>query len=283
MSYKTIVVHIDKSRQATQRVETAAMIALHENAHLMGTATTGVSKYFYQTMALAPGDPAIAPHLDMLQQRAKESLVNFKDIVQRIGVPSWEARLVDDEPASGLSLQARYADLTVLGQYDPEEASAVMDSDLPEFVAMNSGCPVLVYPYVGASTPVGERVLLAWNASAQAMRAVRGALPLLRQAKSVEVALFMSNANPDAYGDTPGDDIALYLARHGIKANVQRQIIPREKPDDIGGDLLSLAADLNSDLLVMGCYGHSRFREILLGGATRTVLSSMTIPALMAH
>lgn len=110
-------------------------------------------------------------------------------------------------------------------------------------------------------------------------KAVHSALPLLRRAKIVEVTVFNPNRPSDAHGEQPGADIASYLARHDIKVDVMQETTE----SDIGDALLSLAASLNSDLLVMGCYGYSRFREVLLGGVTRTMLKSMSIPVFMSH
>jgi nucleotide-binding universal stress UspA family protein len=194
-------------------------------------------------------------------------------------VRSFEKRLTDDEPAGGISRQAHYCDLVVLGQYDPEGSSSLVYADVPEYVVMHSGCPVLLVPYSGSFHALCDRVLVAWNGSMEAISAVRGALPLLQRAKIVEVAIFNPSSRPEAYGAEPGADIALYLARHGVKVDV----IQERTDGNVGEALLSLAVNLNSTLMVMGCYGTSRFREILLGGATRTMLQSMTVPVLMSH
>jgi nucleotide-binding universal stress UspA family protein len=223
----------------------------------------------------------MGPALDALRIRANEALHVYETIIGRTSVTSFEKQLVDDEAAGGISLHARYCDLTVVGQEDPQEPSPALMSGFPEYVAMSSGSPTLVVPNIGNFSTVGERVLIAWNASIQALHAVRGALPLLRRASSVEVVVFNAASRRDVYGDEPGADIALFLTRHGVKVNVMQEEIGSEV--DVGNALLSLAAGLGADLLVMGCYGHSRFREMLLGGATRVILESMTLPVLMAH
>jgi nucleotide-binding universal stress UspA family protein len=279
MSFKTILVHVDASRHLDVRMEIAANIAAAENAHLIGAAMSGVSKFLYETVTTNPDDPAILPYLEMLRGRAADTLGKFEEIARKIGVSSYESRLADDAVADGLSVQARYCDLAVLGQYDAGDSSPAANSSLPEYVAIQSGCPVLVVPYASPLKTVGERVLVAWNASTEARRAVRNAIPLLKRAKVVDVAVFNPASQPGAHGAEPGADIALYLSRHGVKVNV----VQKEVEGDIGQALLSLAGDLRSDLLVMGCYGHSRFREVLLGGATRTILKSSTIPVLMSH
>jgi nucleotide-binding universal stress UspA family protein len=282
MSYKTILVHVDKSRHASERLRIAAQIAINEQAHLVGAALTGVSRFIYQAGLMGDGagfTAQLETHLDLLRAQAKESLAGFEAAARNAGVTSCESRLVDDEAGAGLTLLGRYSDLIVIGQIDRGEPSAATLPDFPEYVVMSSGRPVLVVPYAGRFDTVGHRVLVAWNGSASATRAITNAIPLLRRADIVEVAVFNVDATSDTHGEQPGADIALYLARHGIKVDVIRQ-----KTDmDVGNALLSLATDLGSDMIVMGGYGHSRFREILMGGVTRTVLQAMTVPVLMSH
>ncbi|MGH8806773.1 MAG: universal stress protein [Noviherbaspirillum sp.] len=279
MSYKTILVHVSEVRQAEACINIAASIASAEKAHLIGVAVTGVSRFLYQIAESNPSDAVVVPHIEAMRKQADNALVKFDDAMRQRGLDSFERRLLDDDLASGVTQHARCCDLVVLPQYDPEGMPAVVAADLPAYVLMNSGCPVLVVPHAGAPAKVGERVLVAWNAGLEALRAVRDALPILKRAAVVEIAVFNAAARTDVYGEEPGADLALYLARHDVKVNV----IQQTTEIDIGDALLSLAADLTSDLLVMGCYGHSRFREILLGGATRTVLDSMTVPVLMSH
>ena len=282
MSYKTVLVHVDKDKHAVERVKLAAQIAMNEEAHLVGAAPTGVSRFVYQSRFIYEGG-GMATHLDShieeLRKQARDALDVFERTVQKLGVQSYEARPVDDEAGGGISLAARYSDLVVIGQTNLDEPSSTTLPDFPEFVVMNSGRPALIVPYVGNYDAMPKRVLIAWDASTSATRAVTAAIPLLRRAQHVDVVVFNPDSRGDAHGELPGADIALYLARHNINVNVVRQ-----KTDiDVGNALLSIATDLASDMIVMGGYGHSRFREILLGGVTRTVLESMTVPVLMAH
>lgn len=279
MSYKTILVHVDESTRAGERIKIAAAIAMTQNAHLIGTAMTGASRYLVQAMMLADTDPNLRTHLDFLRKRAERGLDDFDNCVRRLGLPSFEKRLVDDEAGAGVCLQARYADLVVIGQNDPGELSPVVMPDFPQYVVLHSGRPVLLVPYAGQFDDIGKRVLVAWDASMSATRAVAGAIPLLKRAQVVEVVVFNPQLQPQAHGAQPGADLAVFLARHGIKIDVSLRQTDRE----IGDALLSLAADKDADLIIMGGYGHARFREILLGGATRTVLETMTVPVLMSH
>lgn len=282
MSYKTILVHVDKSKHSAERVKLAASIALNEDAHLIGAAPTGVSRYIYQAGMLGDGAGFTAhleAHMEVLRQQGKEALQEFEAAARRMGVSSIESHMVDDEAGAGISLQARYSDLVVIGQTDLEDPSPATLPDFPEYVVLNSGRPVMIVPYAGRFDTVGKRVLVAWDASTSATRAVTAAIPLLKRADIVEVLVFNADDQGDAHGEQPGADIALYLARHNIRVNVVRQ----KSKIDIGNALLSAATDFASDLIVMGGYGHTRFREILLGGVTRTVLESMTVPVLMSH
>ncbi|MES2537083.1 MAG: universal stress protein [Pseudomonadota bacterium] len=279
MSHKTILVHIDQSKHVIERIRIAADIALAENAHLIGSATTGLSRFLYEGGASEPIYAGLQTHIDFLRERASQSLDEFEAQVSKMGVSSFEKRLIEDDAESGITLQARYADLVVIGQIDPDEPTPFVRSDFPEYVVMNAGRPVLIVPYAGHFPHTGKKVMVAWNASLEATRALTGAIPFLKRAQQVNVSVFSPGAEADVHGEEPGADIALYLARHDINVQVERHVADI----DIGNALLSAAADLSSDLIVMGAYGHSRFREILLGGATRTVLLSMTVPVLMSH
>ncbi|MDY7578941.1 universal stress protein [Herbaspirillum sp. RTI4] len=274
MTYKTLLVHVDQSSHAAARIKIAAKIAIAEDAHLIGSAMTGVSRYLYQD-----GVVFIESVITSLRAQANLALDQFDAIARQMGVNSFERRLVDDDAGGGLSLQARYSDLVILSQTDPDERTDDLITDLPEYVMLNSARPVLALPYAGNFDRLGSNVLIAWDGSMEATRAVTNALPILKKAKNVTVALFNTSKQFDVHGEQPGADIGLYLARHGVKIDVEQ----RKTDLDIGNALLSLAADKGSDLLVMGGYGHTRFREILLGGVTLSILRTMTIPVLMSH
>lgn len=277
MSYKTVLVHVDDSEQANERVKIAATVAMAEHAHLIGTATTGVSRYLQQAAMVPEFDVPVSSQLELLRSRAQRGLERFEVTARKIGIPSFEKRLVDDEAGGGICLQARYSDLVVIGQIDPKHPSPVVMPDFPQYVVLNSGRPVLVIPCVGQCESIGKRVLIAWDASMAATRAVTNAIPLLKRAQIVEAVIF--NPQPPAQGAQADSDIAPYLERHGIKV----EVLQRKTDRSVGSALLSLAADQDCDLLIMGGYGHSRFREILLGGVTRAVLESASIPVLMSH
>jgi nucleotide-binding universal stress UspA family protein len=281
MSYKTILVHVDGSRHVNLRIEIAAKLAAQHDAHLVGLALTGLPVTVFDPLMLNPVDPATEPLLQVPRQRAADALTNFEELARQIHPGPIETRLEENESAQGVSLQARYSDLVVLGQFDPDDSEPTIDSDFAEMVILECGVPVLMIPYASAVTDIGRRALVSWNASKEVVRAVHYALPMLQRAAQVDVAVFDPEKLPSAYRAMPDKDIVDFLARHGINAKVTRQVTAGDI--DIGKGLLSLATDRGSDLLVMGCYGHTRFREILLGGVSREILRSMTLPVLMAH
>ena len=277
MSYKTILVHIDDTPRAKQRIELAAKLAVRQEAHLVGVAVTGVSRFIYQDGNITGIDPSLLSHLEFLRERADRSAAEFAPSVRNLGVNSCASEVTQDEADGGIGLRARYCDLVIIGQHDPEELSPSVMSDFPEYLILNTGRPVLVIPYAGEFTQVGRRPLVAWDGSRSATRAITDAIPLLQKADLVQLVII--NPPRDAHGEQPGADMALYLARHGIKVEVSTHT----SKIDIGNTLLSIAADLDSDLIVMGGYGHSRFREMIMGGATRSLLEHMTIPVFFSH
>ena len=279
MNCKTLLVHVDTSTHAAKRIDLAAQLAITQDAHLIGTAMTGISRIVFQDNPIRPPDSVLLHHVDTLREHARQALQQFESRAYLAGVTSVESRLIDDDPAAGMGIQTRYADLAVIGQFDPEDPVPGLMSDFPASVLMQSAHPVLIVPFAIQNIKPLSRVLIAWDASMTATRAVTGALPLLKTASVIDVVVFNASSQDEAHGEVPGSDLALYLARHGVAVNV----ICRRTDIDIGNALLSLCADQGSDLLVMGGYGHTRFREILLGGVTRTVLESMTLPVLMAH
>ena len=159
-------------------------------------------------------------------------------------------------------LHARYTDMVIVGQMEPELHAVRPARELPERLLLGVGRPILVVPYAGAFTTVGERVLVAWNASREATRAVNDALPILQQASRVTVLAVSPRGGVSGDGDVPGADLALHLSRHGVKAEASWV---RAHDIEVGAMLLSWACDCQADLFVMGGYGHSRFREIVLG------------------
>lgn len=279
MTYKTILVNAAPSPRAGHIAACAARLAIAQQSHLVGLASTGINPLSYQCNAAAPGVPMRQQDLDLLTAMADEALAGFTATVTRLGAPSSEVRRTDDDLGGALIGQARYCDLVVVGQTEPVQRATPAGVALPEELVLHGPRPVLVLPHSGEFAHVGARPLLAWDGGMAACRAFLAALPLLSAAPQCTLAVFNPTEVYDAHGPQPGADQARYLARHGVKLDV----VVRQSSADLGEALLSLAADCGADLLVMGCYGHTRFRELLLGGVTRTILRDMTLPVLMTR
>jgi nucleotide-binding universal stress UspA family protein len=282
MSLKDILVHLDTTVRSATRLEAAARLAMRHGAHLVGMHVIDIPSvnYFYgAAMPFVPANPdEIVDRIRAEAQQAAEPVeAAFRDCLNRNSLQG-EWRLVEGNPPVMVALHARYADLCVVGQpnpYEPQDADAVTVTTV-----MTSGRPVLAIPFAGEFPVIGERVLIAWNASREAARAVNDALPLLTSAQEVTVLAINPQRGVGGHGDVPAADIALHLARHGLKAEAAHTVA---KDISDGEALLSYAADIGADLIVAGAYGHSRARELVFGGVTRTLIAEMTAPVLLSH
>jgi nucleotide-binding universal stress UspA family protein len=279
MTYRNLLVQVDDTRSCAKRIAFALDLATAHGAHLTGVYVIAEPS----PVAFAEGFPAeLMTDLQQQQRaRADAALASYGAAAQRnqVEFESRIDRVLYTEVAEAVATNARYADLAILGQHDPDDPASG-PRYLPEEVVLGCGRPVLMLPYIGPPATFGERVIVAWDASREAARAVNDALPLLRQAKQVGVLSVNPRPWPFAHGEEPGADIGLHLARHGVRVEVQR-IEARDV--DVANAILSHLADQSADLLVMGGYGHSRLREFVLGGVTRTILGEMTVPVLMSH
>jgi nucleotide-binding universal stress UspA family protein len=279
MEFKDLLVVVDESPSGAQRIDLALQMASAFGAHLTGLCVSEAAELRPSVLAQFPAEV-----VDMLARVGREDAARVKGVwdarlrAAAAGV-STEWRAVAGDSGEVTSLHARYADLTVLGQVDPD--NPIGPADLPEQVMLGSGRPVIVVPYAGTFKTVGQRVMVAWNATREATRAVNDALPILERAASVRVVSVNPGAGPSrGHGEIPGADIALHLARHGVRVEAETFNADDVRVDDA---LLSRAFDVGADLIVMGAYGHSRIGELVLGGATRHILRQITIPVLMSH
>ena len=280
MTYKTILVHCDASPKVGQRLTVAAELAKRHGAHLVGMHARpplrsadllrrwlGHGHAVRQPTRRAP--TPIRPPRSRPSRRPS-----------RAARSSHEWRVTEGFIDSELVIQARYADLLVVGQTDPD-AQTPTPSDLPEAVVLATGRPTLVVPHIGVRAPIGE--IGACSAGMPVAKA-RGRRPMpcrsCAMAQKVVVLVVDPRTSPDGHGAEPGADVALWLARHGVKVTFSATWPPTATWAAV---ILSRAADIGVDLIVMGVYGHSRVREMVLGGVSRTLLSSMTVPVLISH
>ena len=273
--YKTILVQVDDSPSMDARLQAAAWLANAHEAHLVGSAATGLS---WPAFVLLAGSMRVAPRedFDALRSVAHSSLQQFSERARRLGVQSIEERMVEEEHRFALLLQSRYADLAVLSQDAGEQA---VPRGLPQYLALHGPRPVLVVPPSYAGESLSDSVVVGWDGSVQAIRAIQAALPLLAQSGRVRLVVVNPDRESGLHGDEPGADMALYLARHGVKVEVVN-----ERTQAAAGDaLVEIARTEGAGLLVAGAFGHSRYREILLGGVTRVLLEHAPVPVLMAH
>jgi len=277
MHYQDILVHIDDAEATAGRLALALELAERFSAHLTGVyVDPGLA---LPTLIDVPVSPSLIDQLEEEHQsRCEKAEKSFKDAVGRSEVRS-EWRLAHGEIADTLTRHARYADLVVIGQEGADDQKMVIGG-LPDNLVLTCGRPALVVPYIGVRTSPGKHVVVAWNGSREAARAVNDALPFLVGADKVEVMCANPAGGDEGDADLPGADLCLHLARHGVKAEAQTVV---GTDVDIGDLLLSRAADHGADLIVMGAYGHARWREVVLGGVTRQLLEEMTVPVLMSH
>jgi nucleotide-binding universal stress UspA family protein len=276
MTYKTILVHLNDSRRAEKVLEPAAQLATRFNAHLIGLHVCSAVP--------APPIPMASSALGSIVAAERRNSEAIADTFKRMTtgqpyVAEWQLQKVSHLDLAGVVMErGRAANLIVAGQTDPEwDLSPVMD--FPEHLVLESGRPVLVIPYAGRYSTIGRRVVVAWKAARESARAVFDALPLLLGAEAVHI-LEVKERPDDVSTLAPDTSIAAALARHGIKPEVRTSIASELS---VGDEILSRVADLAADLLVIGAYGHSRFRELVFGGTTRHIARHMTLPTLLSH
>lgn len=280
MACRDLLVHLDDSEGCTKRIEAAISLAAQHDAHLTGFYPIVEIPLLNYIREQIPAE--IQANLEAESKaRGDRALAAFHTAAEQSGI-AYETRTdqaLDTTLAAVIGMHARYADLVILGQVDPEQSPQV-GRHLPEDVVLSSGRPVLVVPHIGAPAGVGQHVVVAWDAGREAARAVGDAMPILEQAASVLVVIINPESTPLGHGEVPGADIGAHLARHNLEVEVER--VPAGKLS-VADALLVHIADRGADLLVMGAYAHSRMRELVLGGVTRTILESMPVPVLMAH
>lgn len=279
---KTILVHVDGGPCQESRLRAATLLAGAHGAHLVGSAATGLSLASYAVLNGSMTMPVSNRDFQELREAVTVQLDDFVAQADRLGVPGAEARMVEDADRDGLLLQSRYADLVVVSQDFSQDNGRIRgraERGLPQYLALHGARPVLVVPDAYHGKPIPGDALVGWDGSMPAQRAIQAALPLLAQAGTVHLALVNPDLQSGLHGDEPGADMAHYLARHGLKVDVA---VERTRATE-GEALMDMARDCHAGLMVTGAFGHSRYREWILGGVTRDVLDHAPAPLLIAH
>jgi nucleotide-binding universal stress UspA family protein len=275
--YRSILVHLDHSKHCPARIDLACRLALDFDAHLIGL-------YAVDGREIA-GDSATASammeRMGLVATQAARYMAIFEERAARAGVAKREMREAQGDAARNVAAHARYCDLVVLGQGDPDEALTGVTPVFPQHVALAAGAPVLILPYYTDSfASIGQRALIAWDGGREAARAVRDALPFLMRAQQA-FALSVRSKSSEPGEFSLSTDLAAYLARHGVRVEASETFAGADI--GVGDALLARVSDHGADLVVMGAYGHSRLRELVLGGVTQTLLGHMTAPVLLSH
>jgi len=274
---KDILVNLSVGPGRDRARDYAISLADRMDAHL-----TGIAFWYEPPIPVMAGAEAVpVQYID--EQRAENksaaerAATNFRKAVGETGLRS-DCYSPNVSLAGAARLYARIArhfDLAIVQQSEPK---GLNNDEIIEAALFESGRPVIIVPYIQTAGPSFKHVLMGWDGSIQAARAIADAIPLLRSAGKVEVITVGEKGKITE--DFPGAEIGQHLSRHGLKVEVKRIDTSRIEPADT---ILSYAAETSADFLVMGAYGHTRLREFVLGGVTNTLLSSMTLPVLMSH
>jgi nucleotide-binding universal stress UspA family protein len=275
---KDIIVNLSLNTSKDVAADFALSVASTFDAHLAAIA--------FQYRLDVPGTIVAASTLQSIidSQRA-ESVKASRDAVARFERAAKAAGVATecltpevslDEAADTFAQLARTYDLAIVRQPNPDEYGP--EGLLAEGALFGTGRPLLVVPYIQNKGLKLNRISVCWDGSRTAARAIADALPFLKKSEAIEIVMVHRNEGSNA--EIAGADIAQHLARHGLNVELERLTVPDM---DAASAILSHSADWGSDLLVMGGYGHSRLREFVLGGVTREIIQSMTVPTLMSH
>jgi nucleotide-binding universal stress UspA family protein len=276
--FRNILVHIPSERPVRPVIDVAVALTIARRSHLDAIAI-GYESMGAAGMVVEGGGAAVAAVIGAEQQRAQEradAAIAVFEIEAKLAKIAYGAETIVAVPAEAgqaIGALSRLYDMTIVLQ--PDTSTVSYDNEIPQQVLFNSGGPTLMVPYIQKGPLDAHHVGIAWDGSRLAARAVRDAMPFLMGANAVTLIAINEEAS-----EASSDKLAAHLGRRGISARVQRLTAER---GDIQGAILSIAAESNMGLLVMGGYGHSKLHERILGGVTRSMFDSMTVPVLMSH
>ena len=276
MPVKTILVHLANDDQSPARLSAAAGLARRLSAHLTALYVTTPAHMPAAVTGRGASSAYLAEATAIAQEKAEKMRGTVIEAMRREGM-SIELEIVDGEPVEAIASESRFADIAIVGQSPSLTLDSVIALHPMEDLPLATACPCLVLPHgITPSATIGRRVVLGWKDTRTTARAMHDAVPMLESAESVLLLAIHEDGGPDATADAA----AAYLARHGIPVEVRVQRAP---DGDAGPTLIAAAAAAKADMLVMGAFGHSRWREIVFGGATNHVIRHMTVPVLFAH
>jgi nucleotide-binding universal stress UspA family protein len=277
--FKNLLVHIPTERSARPAVDGSVSLALTTGAHLdaiaVGYESTNIP-------FVAEGGAAVASIYELEQERAMERAVAALNVFEAKAKPSgisYGCQAIAHPPAEAMSIvaaTARLYDLTIVSQ--PEPDCITTDNRIPQEILFRSGGPVLFFPYTFRGSFEARRIGICWDGSRLAARALHDAMPFLVRARALKVISLKKPADEPV--DPSPETLLVHLARARLSADIISFGADRS---DIQSSILSVAADENLDLLVMGGYGHSHLQEVVLGGVTHSMFGAMTVPTLMSH
>ena len=273
MAFADILVHMDNSASCNARLDVAIAIAARFRARLTGLYV--ITHQYYQ------------PRQGLAEKASAEVRQMFETKMAQAGIEGeWQCvdwSVIGVGMTEIINHHAHYTDLLIVGQSSPDASgkdAKEAPADLPERLVLGAGRPVLIIPYAGTFPTLGERVLVAWKAGRESTRAVNDALPLLKQAKRVDILAINSSETYEDDGESLCADIREHLQRHGVAANGERMMVTNSS---VGDALLNRACEEGFDLLVMGAYAHTPQGKLALGAVARHLLEQMTVPVLMSH
>jgi nucleotide-binding universal stress UspA family protein len=274
---KDVVVNLTGGHPQAFASDYAISVAAAFGAHIVGVG------FVYEPVI--PGSMLGGIPTDLIEAQreenskaAKEAITRFEAAAKAAGL-SAESRLVDASVAGAADQFGRIArrfDIAVVGQARREQGAS--EELLIEGALFGSGRPVIIVPYIQKQGLKLDRIIVCWDGSRPAARAIADAMPFLKRAKAIEIVVVTGER--DKSGEITGTNMRRHLARHGINVEIKRMT---GTGSDVPNTILSHAADSATDFMVLGGYGHSRLRELILGGVTQSILTSMTVPVLMSH
>lgn len=278
MRFKDILVHMTSATESAPALAAAVAVAHRHDAHVTGL-------YVYELAAELLGMTGYmdAGTIERILEEAEQAALAeaarvkpvFEETLRREAVPG-EWRQIEGNVGAVLEQHARYADLTIFARSGDDS----FEPDMAEAVLFGSGRPVLILPPAPTKPFSADHVLIGWNGEREAARAVADALPFLCHAQSVQVLTVATEADETDSRQLDAEDLSRHLARHGVNVSAKTVTARGAAPEDL---LLNAASDEGADLLVIGGYGHGRFREFVLGGVTRSLMRHATLPVMLSH